>query len=237
MLDIIRRFILASSRLSLLLYGKSMMRIFLLFFLFIGALPAQGAPAWGGGATDDVATISLFNQCRFLKQADVNLVIRNHGLMNIDHIKFSKTDGLTGTAGFMFNDSLQLPGELLIRALDVGPIDGGKRYLGYYELSTNGYGNNYLTFLANVIDVRFDDVLNVRKSGSAKAPIIGAVAHDTKNIIGVGCNDSTEATKWCRIFHQGLSGWVSKRYLKIFSEGDSGPMLIARRPIDFYCSY
>lgn len=75
-----------------------------------------------------------------------------------------------------------------------------------------------------VKDVATDDVLNIRKGPSSKAPIIGTIPPGADCLRNLGCEggptfeEFTQGKKgskprWCRVEYKGTKGWVSGRYL------------------------
>ena len=74
-----------------------------------------------------------------------------------------------------------------------------------------------------VRDVAADDVLNIRKGPSAKAPIVGTIPPGADCVRNLGCEggptleEFTQGKKgkprWCRVEYEGIKGWVSGRYL------------------------
>ena len=59
-----------------------------------------------------------------------------------------------------------------------------------------------------VVDVEYDDVLNIRAGPSAGYPIVGAIPPGGRGVRLVG-----HCQGWCPISYNGASGWVSGRYL------------------------
>ncbi|MFV0301489.1 MAG: COG3650 family protein, partial [Paracoccus sp. (in: a-proteobacteria)] len=70
-----------------------------------------------------------------------------------------------------------------------------------------------LPTLFNVTDVEADDVLNIRAEPSARAAIIGRLAHDRTHVEVV-----EERSGWGRVNSGEGSGWVSMRYLAYRSD-------------------
>ncbi|MGB1311067.1 MAG: SH3 domain-containing protein [Leucothrix sp.] len=57
------------------------------------------------------------------------------------------------------------------------------------------------------------DTLNIRSRPSAKSAIIGEIPASGKNVNSNGEERGNGRTTWIRITYNGVSGWVSKRYL------------------------
>lgn len=57
------------------------------------------------------------------------------------------------------------------------------------------------------------DTLNIRSQPSAKSAIIGEIPSNGKNVNSNGQERGNGRTTWIRVTHNGVSGWVSKRYL------------------------
>ena len=57
------------------------------------------------------------------------------------------------------------------------------------------------------------DTLNIRSQPSARSAIIGEIPADGKNINSTGETRGNGRTTWLRVTYNGVSGWVSKRYL------------------------
>ena len=57
------------------------------------------------------------------------------------------------------------------------------------------------------------DTLNIRSQPSARSAIIGEIPADGQNINSNGETRGNGRTTWLRVTYNGVSGWVSKRYL------------------------
>lgn len=57
------------------------------------------------------------------------------------------------------------------------------------------------------------DTLNIRSQPSAKSAIIGEIPSNGQNINSNGQERQNGRSTWIRVTHNGVSGWVSKRYL------------------------
>jgi len=57
------------------------------------------------------------------------------------------------------------------------------------------------------------DTLNIRSQPNAKSAIIGEIPADGQNINSNGETRGNGRTTWLRVTYNGVSGWVSKRYL------------------------
>ncbi|PID47771.1 MAG: hypothetical protein CSB47_00235 [Proteobacteria bacterium] len=57
------------------------------------------------------------------------------------------------------------------------------------------------------------DTLNVRAQPSARSTIIGEIPANGKNVISTGQEARNGRTRWVKVNWNGVSGWVSKRYL------------------------
>ena len=57
------------------------------------------------------------------------------------------------------------------------------------------------------------DTLNIRSQPSARSAIIGEIPADGQNINSSGETRGNGRTTWIRVTYNGVSGWVSKRYL------------------------
>ena len=60
-----------------------------------------------------------------------------------------------------------------------------------------------------VIDIRVDDVLNVRQGPSTRYPIVGAIPPDGSGVRRVECT----SRNWCLVKYRCVSGWASGKYL------------------------
>ncbi|HUS96386.1 MAG TPA: SH3 domain-containing protein [Hyphomicrobiaceae bacterium] len=63
--------------------------------------------------------------------------------------------------------------------------------------------------LYGVVNVAGSDVLNIRKSGSDIAPIVGALPPNARNIRILGACRA----EWCRVTHREQVGWVNRFYI------------------------
>ena len=75
-----------------------------------------------------------------------------------------------------------------------------------------------------VVNVRGDDVLNVRSGPSADFDIVGGLPPGSR---GIAITNACRAT-WCPVQHRATSGWVNSAYLA--PEGPSSPVLARRVP-------
>lgn len=80
--------------------------------------------------------------------------------------------------------------------------------LGLLALPAQATQEYILPTLFDVTGVAADDVLNIRETPSAKAPIIGSFAPDRTRIEVVEEQDG-----WARVNSEERSGWVAMRYL------------------------
>ncbi|MGH1405305.1 MAG: caspase family protein [Rhodomicrobiaceae bacterium] len=60
-----------------------------------------------------------------------------------------------------------------------------------------------------VIDIRSDDVLNVRQGPSTRYPIVGAIPPNGSGVRRVECT----SRNWCLVKYRCVSGWASGKYL------------------------
>ncbi len=65
----------------------------------------------------------------------------------------------------------------------------------------------------DVINVRSDDVLNMRASATPKARIVGHIPHDGRCVAYLEQERSLSTNRWIRVRHHGTRGWVVARYL------------------------
>lgn len=61
-----------------------------------------------------------------------------------------------------------------------------------------------------VVSVAADDVLNVRQGPSTEHPAIGALSPEARGVRMIGPCEA----EWCRVRHQGVTGWVNRYYLQ-----------------------
>lgn len=66
--------------------------------------------------------------------------------------------------------------------------------------------------LADVVEVKANDTLNVRAEPNAKAQVVGTLAPDAKGIEIVGFDASG---KWARVSMGEISGWASGSFLRL----------------------
>lgn len=89
----------------------------------------------------------------------------------------------------------------LVAFLLAGPVSAAQEYI--------------LPTLFDVQDVAADDVLNIRETPDAMAPIIGTLAHDATGIEVMGTDRSGQ---WGRVNTGERGGWVSMRFLTYRSD-------------------
>jgi len=61
-----------------------------------------------------------------------------------------------------------------------------------------------------VVHVHDDDVLNIRTAPSGDARIVGAIPPNGRGVELIG-----DCRSWCPVRYNGMSGWVSGRYLRV----------------------
>lgn len=69
-----------------------------------------------------------------------------------------------------------------------------------------------------VIDIRSDDVLNVRQGPSTKYPIVGAIPPYGTGVRRVECT----SRNWCLVKYRCVSGWASGKYLTLGTHKNVG---------------
>ncbi|CAD7027922.1 SH3 domain-containing protein [Pseudorhizobium halotolerans] len=64
-----------------------------------------------------------------------------------------------------------------------------------------------------VVNVRTDDVLNVRRAAASSAPIVNRLRHDECGVMVIGeCQGN-----WCPVEARHDAGWLHKRYISMVS--------------------
>lgn len=67
---------------------------------------------------------------------------------------------------------------------------------------------------ASVTGVQASDTLNIRKTPSPSAEVLGKIPASEEKVACVGPHHVTGASRWMRVSYQGTQGWVNQRYLK-----------------------
>lgn len=67
---------------------------------------------------------------------------------------------------------------------------------------------------ASVTGVQASDTLNIRKTPSPSAELLGKIPAKEEKVPCIGPHHSTENSRWMRVSYQGIQGWVNQRYLK-----------------------
>ncbi len=81
-------------------------------------------------------------------------------------------------------------------------------FLIFFTITTSLLGSH------KVIEIRSDDVLNVREGSSTSTKIIGKLSYDAVGIEVVECRKTSRGSTWCKVKHPSVKmGWVSQRYI------------------------
>jgi hypothetical protein len=70
-----------------------------------------------------------------------------------------------------------------------------------------------------VVNVRSDDVLNIRSGPSADHDIVGAAAPGSRDVVATGPCQAA----WCPVEHKSIQGWVNRAFIAILDTETSEP--------------
>ncbi len=98
--------------------------------------------------------------------------------------------------------------KVLSRLQQVATISTAALFISLATISTATAAERYI-----VSGVASWDTLNIRSQPSARSAIIGEIPANGKNVNSSGQERQNGRTTWIRVTHNGVTGWVSKRYL------------------------